>query len=98
MKKAIALFMILVALLTMSGCEEDNIPNKTNEKEEPNNYVRHENHYDYALIQLPSGKQLKAEISNWCTLSDGIMQITATDGTVYLVSMTDCVLVKENNQ
>lgn len=96
MKKAIALFMILVALLSMSGCEEDNTPNKTNEKETSNNHVRYENHYDYALIQLPSGKQLKVEISNWHLPTEGVMQINATDGTVYLVSMTDCVLVKES--
>ena len=85
MKKTIALFMILVALLSMSGCNRDVVDIVWR--------------YDYAIIALPDGTSKKVEIKSWTDYEDGDqIQITATDGTVYLVHSTDCVLVRESKQ
>ena len=52
--------------------------------------------YDYALVTMPDGGVQKIEIKSWIDYEDSDqLQITATDGTVYLVHSTNCILVKE---
>ena len=82
MKKIIAIFMLIVALVSMSACNKDLIDTVYS--------------YDYAIIEFPDGTSKKVEIKQWTDYEDGDqIQIKATDGTIYLVHSTDCVLVKE---
>lgn len=53
--------------------------------------------FDYALVAMPNGECEKIAIQTWTDYEDGEqLQITAKDGTVYLVSSFNCVLVKES--
>lgn len=52
--------------------------------------------FDTAIIGMPDGTSRTIEIKNWTDYEDGEqIQITATDGTVYLVSSYNCVLVNK---
>lgn len=82
MKKIIALFMILLVLVTMVACGNKDVFDTV--------YT-----YDYAIIALPDGTSKKVEIKQWTDYEDGDqLQIKATDGTIYLVHSEDCVLIK----
>lgn len=53
--------------------------------------------YDYALVAMPDGTCEKIMLKSWTDYEDGEqLQLTAKDGTIYLVSSFNCVLVKEN--
>jgi len=52
--------------------------------------------FDYAYISFGDGTVKKVEIRSWRDYEDGEqIQVTDTDGNVYLVSSFNCVLVKE---
>lgn len=52
--------------------------------------------FDTAIIGMPDGTSRTIAIKNWTDYDDGEqIQITATDGTVYLVSSYNCVLVNK---
>lgn len=52
--------------------------------------------FDYAIISYGDGTTKKVEIKSWRDYEEGEqIQITAKDGTVYLVNSMNCVLVKE---
>ena len=75
-------FVGLLVLLTLSGC----------------NYQMADLNYDfdYAYITFGDGVVEKIEIKSWRDYEDGEqIQITATDGTIYLTSSFNCTLVKE---
>ena len=83
MKKIIAIFMIILVLVTMVSCGNKDMFDTV--------YT-----YDYAIIEFPDGTSKKVEIKQWTDYEDGDqLQIKATDGTIYLVHSEDCVLVKE---
>ena len=83
MKKIIAIFMIILVLVTMVSCVNKDMFDTV--------YT-----YDYAIIEFPDGTSKKVEIKQWTDYEDGDqLQIKATDGTIYLVHSEDCVLVKE---
>lgn len=52
--------------------------------------------YNKAIINLGNGEVIEADVKSWRDYEDGEqLQITATDGTVYLVSSFNCALIKE---
>ena len=81
MKKVIGLFIVIALLLTLAGC----------------NYSSMETHYDfdYAIVKFPDGNTEKIEIKKWSDYEGEQLQIKTEDGTVYLVSSFNCVLVSE---
>lgn len=82
MKKIIATLLLIVALLSMSACNKDLVDTVYS--------------YDYAIIAFPDGTSETVKIAQWTDYEDGDqIQIKSTDGTVYLVHSTDCVLVRE---
>lgn len=84
MKKIIAAIIMIVMVLTLTACGNRDVFDTV--------YT-----YDYAIISLPNGTSEKIEIKQWRDYEDGDqIQITAEDGTVYLVSSVNCVLVREN--
>lgn len=51
--------------------------------------------YDKAIIDLQNGEVIEVEIRSWSDYEGEQLQITAKDGTVYLVSSFNCTLIKE---
>ena len=85
MKKIIALMLITVIGIGMLvGCGNKQIFD-FNQK------------FDYAIVSFPDGSAKKIELKRWTDYADGDqLQLTAKDGTVYLVHATNCVLVSED--
>lgn len=82
MKKIIAILLICVTLLIFVGC---------NYQVADFNYE-----FDYAYISFGDGTVKKIEIKSWRDYEDGEqIQITDTNGNVYLASSYNCILVKE---
>lgn len=82
MKKIIAILLICITLLMFVSC----------------NYQMVDFNYDFdhAYISYGDGTVKKVEIKSWRDYEDGEqIQITDTDGNIYLVSSFNCVLVKE---
>lgn len=82
MKRIIAIFLLIFTLLAFTACNYQFIDTT---------YA-----FDYAIISYGNGVTEKIKIKSWRDYEDGEqIQITAVDGTVYLVSSFNCVLVKE---
>lgn len=81
MRKIIATAIIACALLTMSGCNKAIIDTTYS--------------FDYALVSFPDGSSEKIKIKSWIDYEGEQIQITATDGTVYLFHAENVVFVKE---
>lgn len=84
MKKIIAITILVCTLLTLVGC----------------NYQMFDTNYkfDYAYISYGDGTVEKVDVASWRDFEDGDqIQVTATDGSVYLVHSSNCVLVKEGD-
>lgn len=83
MKKIIISLLVSLLVVGVSGCGNKDMVDTVYS-------------YDYALVTFPDGGCKKLEIKKWRDYEDGEqIQITATDGTVYLVNSFNCVLVKE---
>ena len=82
MKKLIAVIMIAVTLLSFTGCGNKTIFDAVNR-------------FDYAIVQFPDGSSKKIELKSWNDYDGEQLQLIAEDGTIYLVSSFNCVLVKE---
>lgn len=54
--------------------------------------------YHYALIKMPDETVLRVNIRQWRDYEGEQIQIIATDGTVYLTSSYNCVLVRNAEQ
>ena len=51
--------------------------------------------FDKAIVSMPDGSVMELEIKKWTDYDGEQLQITAKDGTVYLVSSFNCVLIDE---
>lgn len=51
--------------------------------------------YDRAIIEMPGGEVIEVDIRKWCDYDGEQLQIIAEDGTVYLVSSFNCILIKD---
>ena len=51
--------------------------------------------YDRAIIEMPGGEVIEVEIRQWRDYDGEQIQITAKDGTVYLVNSVNCVLIND---
>lgn len=84
MKRIIAIILLAVMVLTLVSCNYQVIDL---------NYK-----FDYAYISYGDGTVEKVEVASWRDYEEGDqIQITAKDGTVYLVHSENCVLVKEGH-
>lgn len=85
MKKLLPALIIISALFAFTACGNKDIIDTV--------YT-----YDYALVEMPGGEVVKLDIKKWRDYSDGEqLQIITPDGTVYLVSSINCVLVKQSS-
>lgn len=51
--------------------------------------------YDRAIIEMPDGEVIEVEIGKWRDYEGEQIQIIAKDGTTYLVSSFNCVLIAD---
>ena len=51
--------------------------------------------YHYAITKWPDGTVKKIEIKQWADYEGEQIQIISTDGTIYLLSMNNTVLVRD---
>jgi hypothetical protein len=81
MKKILTVILLAVTLgLSLVSCNYDIIDTQYS--------------YDTAIITLHDGERIEVAIKSWRDYEDGEqLQITATDGTVYLVSSYNCILI-----
>lgn len=52
--------------------------------------------FDRAIIEMPGGKVIEVEIKQWRDYEGEQVQIITEDGTIYLVSTYNCVLIRDN--
>lgn len=51
--------------------------------------------YDTALIRMPDGEVLEVDVKGWSDSEGEQLTITAMDGSVYMVSSLNCILIDE---
>lgn len=54
--------------------------------------------YHYAITKWPDGTTKTIKIKQWDDYEGEQIQIIATDGTIYLLSMNNTVLIREANR
>ena len=86
MKKVIAAVMALLAAVSLFGCR----------KEAAQEFTGPNYKFDRALIKTPYESVIEVEIEAIWSWDDTAYTITAKDGTRYLVSSENCLLIKDN--
>lgn len=81
MKKILISMIIIATMLSFVACGNRQI-------------FDFEYAFDEAIVKMPDGEVLTIEISKWKDYDGEQLQIIAKDGTVYLVSSFNCVLIK----
>ena len=86
MKKVIACILLAVVLIiALVSCDGFNY-----------DVVDTQFAYDKAIITLHDGERIEISLKSWRDYEDGEqIQLTSTDGTVYLVSSYNCILIDE---
>lgn len=82
MKKIFALILTVLMLTSLTACGNYDVFDTV--------YT-----YDYAIVTFPDGTTQTIELEQWTDYEGEQIQITAKDGTVYLVNSVNCVLVKK---
>lgn len=82
MKKAIAIALVMF-LLIFSGCSS------TKSEFVVHNYTR-------AIIKFPDGSVQDVRVKEWANYTATVVSITDENGVGYLISLTNCVLIGED--
>lgn len=80
-KRVSAVILMIALMFVLTACNKDLFDT---------NYT-----YDYAVVSFPDGTVEKIEIEQWTDYEGEQIQIIAKDGTVYLVSSFNCILVND---
>lgn len=83
-RKLMLIFVSIVMILGLVGCGNQAVFDTT--------YT-----FNKALISLPNGDVIEVEIDEWCDYDGEQLQVKAKDGTVYLTSSFNCILIKESD-
>lgn len=83
MKKILAMMMLVMIVLVVTGCEYNRQIFDFNYK------------FDKAICNI-GGEYKTIEIQKWNDYDGEQLQIIAKDDTVYLVSSINCTLIREN--
>ena len=84
MKKLIAIIVLCVAIVCCSACNYASY-----------DFVDTNYHFDKAIIKMPDGEIITVDIQTWADSEGEQLTITAKDGTRYLVSSINCILIEE---
>ena len=82
MKKKILVAILLAAMLTFAGCGNKDLVDTVRT-------------YDRAIISLSNGESIEVEVKKWKDYDGEQIQIIAEDGTVYLTSTFNCILIRD---
>lgn len=82
MKKIISFLVLFALCLGLTGCGNRQLIDM--------NY-----NFNKAIIQLQNGEVVEVEVQSWNDYDGEQLQVTSTDGTVYLTSSYNCTLIKE---
>ena len=85
MRKVIAAILVLLVALVLIGCNYSGY-----------NFIDTQYHFNRAMISMPDGTILNVQIAKWSDADGEQLTITAKDGTRYLVSSYNCVLIEDN--
>ena len=85
MRKVIAAILVLLVALVLVGCNYSGYDFKDT------NY-----HFNRAMISMPDGTILNVQVAKWSDAEGEQLTITAKDGTRYLVSSYNCVLIEDD--
>lgn len=80
MKKIICIVLLAIFVLLLSSCNKQLVDL---------NYK-----FDYAIIKLPNGEIVEGEVQSWNDYEGEQLQVKV-DGTVYLISSINCVLLSK---
>lgn len=80
-KRTMVVAFVIVILLMVTACNRDVFDT---------NYE-----FDYAIVKMPDGSVENIEINKWRDYDGEQIQIIASDGNIYLVSMNNCVLIND---
>ena len=80
MKKFIALFLVVILLCCMTGCNKQLIDTTYS--------------FERAIIYLPNGEIVEGEVSSWKDYEGDQIQVKI-DGKTYLVHSSNIVLISE---
>lgn len=89
MKKLIIFVMIVVMLLCSTACTGCSCNYKGYD------FLDNDYHFDKAIIKLPNGEVKIVDIAKWSDAEGEQLTILSADGTRYLVSSINCVLIEE---
>lgn len=85
MRKVIAAILVLMVALVLIGCNYSGY-----------NFYDNDYHFNRAMISMPDGTILNVQIAKWSDAEGEQLTITAKDGTRYLVSSYNCVLIEDD--
>jgi hypothetical protein len=85
MRKVIAAILVLLVALVLIGCNYSGY-----------DFYDTPYHFNRAMISMPDGTILNVQIAKWSDAEGEQLTITAKDGTRYLVSSYNCVLIEDN--
>ena len=85
MRKVIAAILVLMVALVLIGCNYSGY-----------DIVDTHYHFNRAMISMPDGTILNVQIAKWSDAEGEQLTITAKDGTRYLVSSYNCVLIEDD--
>lgn len=81
MKKLFALFLAVLLVCTMAGCNKQLIDTTYS--------------FERAIVYLPNGEVVEGKVSSWKDYDDGDQIQVKIDGKTYLVHSSNVVLISE---
>lgn len=84
-KKIFVISALCIMIFGLSGCGNREL-------------IEFKNAFDVAIIKMPNGEVKEIDIEKWTDYDGEQIQITAKDGTVYLTSSYNCILIKKSNE
>jgi len=81
MKKAIALTLVLILILALTGCNKQLVDLTYS--------------YERAILSLPNGEVVEGRVSSWTDFEDGDQIQVRIDGKTYLVHSSNIVLISD---
>ena len=81
MKKFLAVLLVVLAVLTMAGCNKQMVDLTYS--------------YERAILVLPNGEVIEGKVSSWTDFEDGDQIQVKIDGKTYLVHSSNIVLISD---
>lgn len=84
-KKAILIIFLIATIFILSACNFKGY-----------DWIDTNYYFNRAIISLPNGETIECNIEKWADAEGEQITITAKDGTRYLTSSFNCILIEDN--